>query len=512
MNTSVQNSQFMNKAQRIALDDIFRSRSELERSLRRTKIICTMGPACWDVETLVKMIDAGMDVCRLNFSHGDHETHGECLKRVREAMKQRPEKKLGLLLDTKGPEIRTGMFKEGVKAIELKKGQQLKIVTDYNFLGDENCIACTYPKLPQTVKPGSQILIADGSLSVKVMDVQDDHVITEVMNNAKIGERKNMNLPGAKVDLPVCGEREINDFLAFGIPNRMHFIAASFVQCAQDIRDIRKILGDAGRHFKILPKIENQEGLIHFDEILAEADGVMIARGDMGMEIPLEKVFLAQKMIISKCNLVGKPVIVATQMLESMINAPRPTRAEVSDVANAVLDGCDCVMLSGESANGAFPVNAVQMLSRTCLEAESCLDYPSLYKAIHSSVTLTGSLSVPEAVCCSAVESAEDVNASCIIALTETGLTARLLAKYKPPQIILAVSASDISIAQLSFVRGVIPIKVDSFQGTDSIIRKAVAHAKDRKYAKPGDSVVCVHGILEDVSGHTNLMKIVNIQ
>lgn len=497
----------LGKATHISLEDVFATRDAAARSQRRTKIICTLGPACWQPDTLVKMMDAGMDICRFNFSHGDHESHGKCLEYVREAMKKNPSKKLGLMLDTKGPEIRTGFFKEGVKSVELVKDQQLKIVTDYSFKGDNTCIACTYEKLPQSVSKGNIILMADGSLSVEVTDIGKDFVMTRVLNNAKMGERKNMNLPGVKVDLPVCGQREIDDFLKFCIPNQMHYIAASFVQCAQDIKDIRNILGDKGRYVKIIPKIENQEGLINFDEILAECDGVMIARGDLGMEIPLEKVFLAQKMMIAKCNLAGKPVIVATQMLESMINAPRPTRAEVSDVANAVLDGCDCVMLSGESANGLFPVNAVEVLAKTCLEAESCLNYPALYNAIHAAVP--SPLSVPEAVCCSAVETAEDTGAALIVALTETGHTARLLAKYKPRQIILAISASDINMSQLSCVRGVVPVKVDSFQGTESVINKALSAGKERGFIKTGDVVVCVHGIMEEVAGHTNLMKVV---
>lgn len=467
-----------------------------------------MGPACWDPEILVKMMDGGMDIARLNFSHGDHVSHQKTLDNLRIAMKQRPLKKIGIMLDTKGPEIRTGLFKDGLKSIELTAGQELKIVTDYSFKGDSTCIACTYDKLPTSVKKGNIILMADGSVSVEVVSVHSDHVITRVLNSAKIGERKNMNLPGVKVDLPVCGKREISDFLEFGIPNQVHYIAASFVQCAQDIRDIRNILGDKGRYIKIIPKIENQEGIINFDEILRECDAIMVARGDMGMEIPLEKVFLAQKMMIAKCNVAGKPIIVATQMLESMITAPRPTRAEVSDVANAILDGADCVMLSGESANGAFPLNAVDVLARTCLEAESCMDYPTWFRAIHEATP--GPLTVPEAVCCSAVEAAEDTNASLIIALTETGHTARLIAKYKPKRLILAVAASDIVIAQLACVRGVVPVKVESFQGTESVIQKAVAAGKERGYIKTDDVVVAVHGIMEEVAGHTNLMKIVH--
>lgn len=259
-----------------------------------------------------------MNVARLNFSHGDHAAHAKIVANLHEAMRQRPGKKIGLMLDTKGPEIRTGSLKDKA-AISLTVGQTLKITTDYNFVGDSSCIACSYAKLPQSVKVGTNILIADGTLIVEVTEVGDDHVVTRVLNNAIIGERKNMNLPGIKVDLPVCGDREKDDIINFAIPQGCNFIAASFTQAADDVRQIRNLLGARGRHIKLIPKIENVEGLVNFDEILAEADGIMIARGDMGMEIPPEKVFLAQKMMISKCNVAGKPVVTATQMLESMI-------------------------------------------------------------------------------------------------------------------------------------------------------------------------------------------------
>mmetsp|Transcript_49565 Transcript_49565/g.89050 ORF Transcript_49565/g.89050 Transcript_49565/m.89050 type:complete len:359 (-) Transcript_49565:329-1405(-) len=318
---------------------------------------------------LVKLIDAGMGICRLNFSHGDHKGHGETVERIREAQKLRPDNKPLILLDTKGPEIRTGFLKEG-GSVQLKAGSELKLVTDYAFKGDETCIAVSYPKLPTAVKPGNLILCADGSLVLEVLSCGEDHVMTKVMNDCKMGERKNCNLPGVQVDLPVLQEKDIDDLVNFGIPQKVDFVAASFVQSAADVKFIRETLGEAGKDIKIISKIENQAGLENIDEIIAETDWVMVARGDMGMEIPLEKVFLAQKMIITKCNAAGKPVVTATQMLESMISAPRPTRAEVGDVANAVLDGTNYVMLSGETANGAFPEAAVTIMRRACEEAE----------------------------------------------------------------------------------------------------------------------------------------------
>merc|ERR1719446_1367631 len=340
-----------------------------------------MGPTCRDVDNLVKLIDGGMNIARLNFSHENHEVHGMVVNNIREAAKKRPGKPVAILLDTKGPEIRSGFFKEGLagKKINLKQGQDLKLMTDYDFKGDETAIACSYKTLPTAVKPGQIILCADGSLSLKVKSCGSDHVVTEVLNNCSLGERKNMNLPGVKVELPVLQDKDKRDLVQFGIPQGVDFVAASFVQSAQDVDLIRKTLGMRGRNIKIISKIENEEGIINLDDIINKSDGIMVARGDLGMEIPTEKVFLAQKMMITRCNLKGKPVITATQMLESMVNLPRPTRAEASDVANAVLDGTDCVMLSGETAAGKFPLNAVTIMRRICEEAEAVTEYDSLY-------------------------------------------------------------------------------------------------------------------------------------
>jgi pyruvate kinase len=481
---------------------------------RKTKIFCTMGPACWDVETLVKMIDAGMNVARLNFSHGDHEAHGATVARIREACKQRPEKPVAILLDTKGPEIRTGFFAEGVgDKISLKQGQDLKIVTDYSFKGDSTCIACTYDKLPTSVKVGNMILCADGSLSLKVKSVGADHVITEVQNDIMLGERKNMNLPGVKVDLPVLQEKDIKDLKEFGIVQSVDFVAASFVQSGEDVDLIRKTLGMRGRSIKIISKIENEEGLINLDDIIAKSDGIMVARGDLGMEIPTDKVFLAQKMMISKCNFAGKPVVTATQMLESMTGLPRPTRAEASDVANSVLDGTDCVMLSGETAGGKFPLAAVTIMRRICEEAENVIDYPSLYTHISQGVhQRSGNKLEPvESICSSAVKASIESDAKLILALTETGHTARIVAKYRPKPVILAITASETACRQMLCVRGVVPMLTASFVGTDSVIAKGLAKAKADGLVKPGDIVVAVHGQREECPGHANLMKMISV-
>merc|ERR1719456_1388194 len=388
----------------------------------------------------------------------------------------------------------------------------LKLTTDYDFKGDSTCIACTYKALPTSVKPGNQILMADGSVVLEVTSCGDDFVMTKVLNNAKIGERKNMNLPGVLVDLPVLGETDKHDILNFGIPYGVNYVAASFVQSGSDVDSIRALLGEAGSHIKIVSKIENEAGLRNFDEILAKSDGIMVARGDLGMEIPTEKVFLAQKIMIGKCNLEGKICVTATQMLESMTGNPRPTRAEASDVANAVLDGSDVVMLSGETAGGNFPLNAVATMRRICEEAENAIEYSMLYQNMRSKVLDSAGeheVSVPESICSSAVKASIDCNAKLIIALTETGRTAHLVAKYRPAVPVLALSATEGSVKQLTLDRGVLPLQVQSFQGTDSVLKSAMETAKNMGLIQTGDTVICVHGVKEEVSGSSNLLKII---
>eukprot|EP00933_Yihiella_yeosuensis_P031326 TRINITY_DN2488_c2_g1_i1.p1 TRINITY_DN2488_c2_g1~~TRINITY_DN2488_c2_g1_i1.p1 ORF type:complete len:539 (-),score=136.66 TRINITY_DN2488_c2_g1_i1:237-1853(-) len=466
---------------------------------RKCKIICTMGPACWDVPTLIQLIDAGMNICRLNFSHGDHEGHGATIKRIREASAQRPDKPVAILLDTKGPEIRTGFFREDVgKTIELVQGKELKLVTDYSFKGDASCIALSYDKICSSVKPGNIILCADGSLSLKVKSVGSDHVITEIMNNCKLGERKNCNLPGVKVELPVLQEKDIKDLTEFGIPQEVDFVAASFVQSAEDVKFIRQTLGQAGAGIRIISKIENEEGLKNFEAICKESDGIMVARGDLGMEIPPEKVFLAQKMMIGVCNRLGKPVVTATQMLESMVGLPRPTRAEASDVANAVLDGTDCVMLSGETANGAFPVNAVTIMRRICEGAEGSLDYFKAFGSAQARAKASGDVGPMESLCMSAVTSAHDMSAKLLIIITETGGSAQMIAKYRPECPVLVFATNPRVVRQLLSVRGVVPVLCDESNDDMQQINDAMYWAKIHQLAKPGDLVIAMHSMNED--------------
>jgi pyruvate kinase len=487
--------------------------SDNNSAQRKTKIFCTLGPACWSQEMLGKLIDAGMNVARFNFSHGDHATHAETLSRLRGALASRPHKNVAIMLDTKGPEIRTGFLANKDK-ITIQKDALIELTTDYEFLGDETKIACSYPELPQSVKVGGPILVADGSLVLTVVEVKETSVVARAMNSATLGERKNMNLPGAKVLLPTLTDKDEDDLINWGLVQGIDYIAASFVRTAQDIINIRKVLGPRGRAIKIIAKIESHEGLENFDEILEQTDGIMVARGDLGMEIPPEKVFLAQKMMIRKANIAGKPVVTATQMLESMIKAPRPTRAECTDVANAVLDGTDAVMLSGETANGDYPIQAVEVMAATCLQAEGAINYDELYQALRNSVLdNAGAMSTQEAIASSAVKTAIDINAKMIVVLTESGNTARLVSKYRPQQPVLVLTAQDTTARQAEgFYKGAVSRCMGSMIGTDSILFRATDLGKQYGWIKKGDTVVALHGMREARSGSTNMLKVLVVE
>jgi len=477
---------------------------------RKTKIVCTLGPACWDIPTLEGLIDAGMNVARFNFSHGDHEGHKACLDRLRQAAKNK-NKHIGVLLDTKGPEIRSGFFADGAKKVTLKKGENITLTADYNFKGSSKKLACSYPTLATSVKTGQPILVADGSLVLTVLSCHpsEGEVVCRIENDCSIGERKNMNLPGVVVELPTLTEKDIDDIVNWGIKNEVDYIAASFVRKASDVHQIRQILGEMDGKIKIYCKIENQEGMENYSDILAATDGIMVARGDLGMEIPPEKVFLAQKMMIREANIAGKPVITATQMLESMIVNPRPTRAECSDVANAVLDGTDCVMLSGETANGEHPIAAVTIMAKTCVEAESAVNFDSLYQAVrNSTLRRYGHLSTSESIASSAVKTAIDVNAKAIIVMSESGATARQVAKFRPGMPIKVITTSD-QVANQCYgtLKGCAAHTVESMDLEDSMVNVVVEELKAAGKATAGDPIVIVHGTVAK-SGATNTMKI----
>ncbi|CAI5723437.1 unnamed protein product [Peronospora destructor] len=496
--------------QGVELESIMRSIEGVER---KTKIFCTLGPACWSQEGIGELIDAGMNVARFNFSHGDHVSHADTLNRLRGALASRPHKNVAVMLDTKGPEIRTGFLANKDK-ITIQKDAILELTTDYEFLGDETKIACSYPELPQSVAVGGSVLVADGSLVLTVLEIKDDSIITRVNNTATLGERKNMNLPGCKVMLPTLTEKDEDDLINFGLMHGVDYIAASFVRTGQDIDNIRKVLGPRGRGIKIIAKIESHEGLENFDEILAKTDGIMVARGDLGMEIPPEKVFLAQKMMIRKANIAGKPVVTATQMLESMIKAPRPTRAECTDVANAVLDGTDAVMLSGETANGDYATEAVTMMSKICVQAEGAIHYDDVYQSLRNAVLDTyGPMPTQEAIASSAVKTAIDINAKMIVVLTESGNTARLVSKFRPSMPVLVLTAMAGSARQAEgFYKGVRARCMGSMIGTDSILYRATDLGKQYGWVKSGDNVVALHGMVEARSGSTNMLKVLTVE
>mmetsp|Transcript_104145 Transcript_104145/g.145032 ORF Transcript_104145/g.145032 Transcript_104145/m.145032 type:complete len:468 (-) Transcript_104145:90-1493(-) len=347
--------------------------ADVNNKEKEADIICTIGPKSWDPEVLVKLMKAGMNVIRCNMSHGDHEEQSMKLANLEKAYELAPEfkGKMKILMDTRGPEIRTGTFEVYNSKKELKAGQDFKLVTDYEKKGDENMVAITYSQLPKSVKKGQRILVQDGTVILIVEECGEDYVMCKVVNDCKLGEKKNVNVPGVKVEIPVVGEREIKDIEDWAVPNNADYIALSFVQSADDVKECRKHFN--GKDIKVISKIENVEGLKNFEEILAESDGIMVARGDLGMEIPMEKVWMAQKMMLKKTKAAGKYAVCATEMLASMEDKPFPTRAESCDVANAILDGADAVMLSSESAMGKFPVETVNTMRRIVEEAEHAL-------------------------------------------------------------------------------------------------------------------------------------------
>ncbi|RLN57419.1 hypothetical protein BBJ29_004053 [Phytophthora kernoviae] len=478
---------------------------------RRTKIICAIGPASWSVEMLGELLDAGMNVARLNFSHGDHEMHQRSLSNLREAMAARRGCHCAVLLDTKGPEIRTGFLK-GHKPIQLKAGQTLEITTNYGVEGDSSRIACTYDHLPTSVSVGSKILCDDGSLVMTVLECQSESIIVRVHNDHLLEEKKNMNLPGAAIQIPGITEKDEDDLLNFAIPQGVDIVSGSFVRSAANVRAIRECLGEAGKNIRVHAKIESQEALKNIDEIIAEADGIHVSRGDLGMELSPERVFLAQKMIINKANRAGKPVVTSTQMLQSMTKKPMPSNAECTDVANAVLDGTDATMLSAETAKGMYPKEAVQMMAKICVEAEEALDYAELYKIIRT--VNHQHVSMCESIASSAAEISIDMGAKLIISFTVTGSCTKLLAKYRPKATILAVTSTLITARQLSGVsRGVTALLVESMKEVEDLTLRAITYGKDKGWVDSGDKVILVHGLVDGVvSESANIVQVIEVR
>ena len=476
--------------------------------IKMTKVVCTIGPKSEKKEVLKELVLSGMNVMRLNFSHGDHEEHGARIKTIREISKETG-KHLAILLDTKGPEIRTGSHAEGDVKYDLVEGQDFIVTTDYSFKGTPEKISVSYPGMTKDLKPGDTILVDDGLIGLEVKEIKGEEIFCKVKNSGALGQKKGVNLPGVSVSLPALAEKDKED-LKFGCEVGVDYIAASFIRKASDVAEVRRVLDEnGGENIKIISKIENQEGIDNFDEILELSDGIMVARGDLGVEVPVEEVPFMQKMMIRKCNAVGKPVITATQMLDSMQKNPRPTRAEAGDVANAILDGTDAVMLSGESANGKYPVEAVRTMATISAKTDE-YGVPKIF--------YTHDVTITEAISKGAVEAAENLGAKLIVCWTKTGRAAKMIRKYNPSMPIIALTDSDVTARQLALVRGVRAIVANDLDNPEHFFNKALEVAAsnasttaDEAYTgfKKGDLVVLVTGVSE--TGTTNTFKVSRI-
>lgn len=475
--------------------------------MKRTKIICTMGPNTNDKNVLRELVKNGMDIARFNFSHGDHEEQLGRVKNVRE-IREELGLPIAMLLDTKGPEIRTGIV-EGDKKVKLVAGNKYTIKMEQCEATEEvNCVS--YTGLANDVKAGDTILFDDGLIELRVDATNGSEINCTIINGGDLGSKKGVNVPNVSINLPAITEKDKSDII-FGIEQGYDFIAASFVRNADCVREIKKILKENNGDIAIISKIENAEGIANIDEIIAESDAIMVARGDMGVEIPAEEVPHVQKMIIEKCNAAFKPVITATQMLDSMIRNPRPTRAEVTDIANAIYDGTDVVMLSGETANGKYPVEAVKMMAQVCETTEKHIDhqkYLDRNKVAENNISNTVSYST--------VAAADTLGAKAIVTPTMSGFTARLVSKYKPSSLVVATTPDEKIQRRMQILWGVRPLKAERKDSTDSIIETAVNTVKESGLVENGDTVVLTAGlpaanVAANERGITNMMRVLKI-
>ena len=469
--------------------------------MKKTKIVCTIGPASEKEEVLRELFIKGLNVARLNFSHGSHEEHKkriDSIKKLREEL----ELPIGIMLDTKGPEIRIGTFKE--EEIELEDGDIFTLTTR-DIVGDKTQVHVSYEELPKDVKKGNRILIDDGLIELEVDEIVNaTDVKCTVLNGGTLKDHKGVNVPKVSINLPAITEKDIED-IKFGIDNDIDFIAASFIRKATDVLEIRKILEENnGEYIEIISKIESQEGVDNIDEIIEASDGIMVARGDLGVEILTEEIPLIQKKIIKKCNIAGKPVITATQMLDSMMRNPRPTRAEVTDVANAILDGSDAIMLSGETAAGKYPVEAVKTMHNIAAKTEESLDYLETVKLKSISKDISTTNAISKATC----TTAEDLEADAIITATSSGYTSKAISKFRPRVPIIAATTTERVMRKLSLVWGVHPVLSIKSDITDEVIDRSIHSAMIKGYIKEGDLIVITAGIPVGVSGTTNLIKV----
>lgn len=472
--------------------------------MKRTKIVATIGPATESKEVLKQLFEEGVNVCRLNFSHGTHEEHQVKIDRIKE-VREEMGLPIAIMLDTKGPEIRLGTFKDS-KEVRLESGDNYTL-TSRDIQGDENIASISYADLPKDISIGSRILIDDGLVGLRVLSKTETDIYTEVENGGVISQRKGVNAPGVDLKLPLLNDKDKSDIL-FGVKNDIDFIAASFVRTKEDVLEIRKVLEDAGNYdIKIISKIESEQGLENLDEILAVSDGIMVARGDLGVEIPTERVPLAQKEMIKKCNLAGKSVITATQMLDSMMRNPRPTRAEANDVANAVLDGTSAVMLSGETASGKYPLNAVKVMREIVEVTEQSIDYKELLEKQISEI----STSVTNAIGKSTCTIAQDLDAKAIITATTSGSTTRAISKFRPKSLIIAATTSERVRRQLALTWGAVSILVPALTTTDEVFKNSIDRVVEEKLVEEGDTVVITAGVPVGLAGSTNLIKVQTI-
>ena len=477
--------------------------------MKKTKIVCTMGPNTNDREMMRKLIQNGMNVARFNFSHGDHEEQKFRMDMLKE-LREEEHTNTAILLDTKGPEIRTGILKDG-KKITLKEGETFTLTTE-DIVGDNKRVSITYKGLAEDVSEGKIILIDDGLIGLKVIGKTDKEIHCEIINGGELGEKKGVNVPGVPVRLPAITEKDKED-IKFGAEQGIDFIAASFVRNAECILEIKAYLKSLGApYIPIIAKIENEEGISNIDEIIRAADGIMVARGDLGVEIPAEELPYLQKMMIQKCNDQFKTVITATQMLDSMMRNPRPTRAEVTDVANAVYDGTDAVMLSGETAQGKYPLEALQMMVHIIEQTEKHLDYDSMLEKEHGH--LRGGVS--SAIGYSSVLAAANLNAKCIITPSVSGATSRVVSNLRPRQEILGVTPNERTLRRMSIYWGVRPLKSLEVDTTEDICENAIELAQVKQYVEPGDVVVITAGIpstnvSKERSFTSNMMRIVTV-
>ena len=478
--------------------------------MKKTKIVCTMGPNTDNREIMKELALNGMDVARFNFSHGDHAEHKHRLE-ILESVREELGIPIASLLDTKGPEIRTGKLKDG-KKVTLKEGDLYTLTTE-EIVGDETRGYINYAGLAEDVKPGDRILIDDGLIELHVREVNGTDIVCRIENGGELGEKKGVNVPGVRVKLAALTDKDKED-IRFGVDAGFDFVAASFVRNADAIREIREILDEKGSAMQIIAKIENEEGIENIDSIIEASDGIMVARGDMGVEIPAEKVPHIQKMIIRKCNLACKVVITATQMLDSMIRNPRPTRAEVSDVANAVYEGTDAVMLSGETAMGSYPIEAVRMMSQIAEESEKYLDYMFYQRRKVSAENLRN---ISNTVCYSSVATASDLEAPVIVAPSVSGFTTRMLSKWRPKALIAGLSPSMTAVRQMQLYWGVKPFHAKRAESTDALLFASVELLKEKGIVKEGEIVVATAGVVTRANRHepvadTNIMRVIVVE